>query len=75
MKASRFIVILIVGVILLLTASIGLANANPSHDAINVQDIQYPALLVITSDLQSFTSLSNMHNPATTIESVPSQAP
>jgi len=75
MKATRFIIILGVGMILLLTASIGLASANPSQDAINVQDIQFPAVLVITSDLDSFTSLPNTHDPASVIESIPSQAP
>jgi hypothetical protein len=75
MNAKRFIIILGVGAILLLTASIGLASANPSQDAINIEDIQFPAILVITSDLDSFTSLANTHNPASAIESMPSQAP
>lgn len=75
MKATRFAIILGVGIILLVTASIGLASAVPSQDAINVQDIQFPALLVITGDLDSFTSLTNTHNPMSTIESIPSQAP
>jgi hypothetical protein len=75
MNATRYIIILVVGVILLLTASIALASANPSQDAINIQDIQFPAILVITSDLDSFTSLPNTHDPASVIESMPSQTP
>lgn len=66
MKAIRYAIILGAGLILFVTAGVGLASAISPQTAINAHDIEYPALLVSASILDSSTTHSVPEIPAST---------
>jgi murein DD-endopeptidase MepM/ murein hydrolase activator NlpD len=74
MSAPRFFIILVAGLVLLVTASCGLASGILSQAAPNAADIQSPEQTATTNSPDSSPSLNETQTPAITTESSSSQA-